>query len=289
MYGYHVPIIKKSFKKSIEEPRIRSNINAFQLFVRNPRQLKLVEYNEKNALECKNYVKENNLFLVSHATYLLNSATTDKWELKKSSALNDLIYSEKIGAIGSVFHVGKHLKQSIEEGIEIMYKFISEVIDELQKIESKSIYILETCASCGTELLSNLKDFGDFYHRFNDKQKENFKICIDTCHVFSAGYSLQSEFDAIQFIEIIETFIGWNNVVVIHLNDSKKDCGCKVDRHENLCVGCIGKDDESGFSFFVNHCYQLNIPMILETPYEDSNMYETYGTDLEKIRSWINS
>lgn len=289
MYGYHVPIIKKSFKKSIEEPRIKSNINAFQLFVRNPRQLKLVEYNEQNAIECKNYVKENNLFLVSHATYLLNCGTKENWELKKASALNDLIYAEKIGAIGSVFHVGKYLKQTIQEGIENMYMFISEVIEELQKINSKSIYILETCAACGTELLSNLKDFGDFYHRFTDKQKENLKICIDTCHVFAAGYSLKSELDAIQFIEIVEESIGWNNVVVIHLNDSKKDCGCKVDRHENLCVGCIGDKDESGFKFFVNHCYQLNIPMILETPYEESNMYETYEKDLNKIKNWISS
>jgi deoxyribonuclease-4 len=287
MIGYHVPIIKKSFKKSIEEPHKKSNITSFQLFARNPRQLKVVEYKEKEALECKNYIEENNLFLVSHATYLLNSGTRDNWEQKKESALNDLIYAEKIGAKGSVFHVGKHLKQSINEGIEIMFEFISEVIEELQKNNSKSIYILETCAACGTELLSNLKDFGDFYHRFNDKQKENIKICIDTCHVFSAGYSLKSEEDSISFIEIVEEYIGWNNVMVIHLNDSKKDCGCHVDRHENLCVGCIGKNDESGLKYFVRYCYERKIPLILETPYEENKMYETYEKDLEKIRKWI--
>jgi deoxyribonuclease-4 len=289
MLGYHVPIIKKSFKKSIEGPYLRSNINAFQLFVRNPRQLKLVEYKEKEALECKQYIEKNSLFLVSHATYLLNSATKDNWELKKSSALNDLFYSEKIGAIGSVFHVGKHLKQTIQEGINNMYDFISEVIDELQKVNSKSIYILETCAACGTELLSDLKDFGKFYHMFSEKQKENLKICIDTCHVFSAGYSLKSEYDTIEFIEIVEEYIGWNNVILIHLNDSKKDCGCHVDRHENLCMGCIGKDDESGFRYFVKHCTELNIPLILETPHDDINMYDIYGKDLDKVRKWINS
>ena len=280
MIGYHVSIIKKSFKKSIEEPHLKSKINAFQLFVRNPRQLKIVEYKEKEAEECKKYILKNNLFLVSHATYLLNSGTKDNWENKINSALNDLIYSEKIGAVGSVFHVGKHLEQSVELGVSNMYEFISTVIDELQRINSKSIYILETCASCGTELLSNLKDFGDFYHRFNNKQKENFKICIDTCHVFSAGYLLNTENDAIVFIDIVEKYIGWNNVIVIHLNDSKKGCGCCVDRHENLCKGCIGKDDESGFKHFVKHCVKKNIPLILETP------SETYEEDLRKVYEW---
>jgi deoxyribonuclease-4 len=289
MIGYHVPIIKKSFKKSIEEPHKISHINAFQLFVRNPRQLKLVEYKEKEAEECKKYVKDNNLFLVSHATYLLNSATKDNWEHKIKSALNDLIYSEKIGAVGSVFHVGKHLKQTVNEGTSNMFEFISTVIEELQKINSNSIYILETCAACGTELLSDLKDFGNFYHKFTENQKKNLKVCIDTCHVFSAGYSLKNASESLKFIEIVEKYIGWNNVIVIHLNDSKKDCGCGVDRHENLCKGCIGKDDDSGFKIFVNHCIKKNIPLILETPHDDHNMYQIYGEELEKIRFWMNS
>lgn len=287
MIGYHVSIINKSFKKSIEVRHKKSNINAFQLFVRNPRQLKLVEYNDKEASECKKYVEENNLFLVSHATYLLNSATIDNFEDKILSALNDLIYAEKIGAIGSVFHVGKHLKLPINEGIENMYLFISEVIKRLQDINSKSIYILETCAASGTELLSNLVDFGSFYNKFTYKQKENLKICIDTCHVFSAGYSLKSESDAISFINIVEQNIKWENILLIHLNDSKKDCGCKVDRHENLCYGCIGKEDESGFKKIVQHANSLNIPIILETPHDENNMYEKYENDLNKIKSWI--
>ena len=288
MIGFHIPLIKKSFKQSVETPHKKANINAFQIFIRNPRQLKLVTYNEEEAAKCKQYIETNNLFLVSHATYLLNSATREKWTDKIDSAMNDLIYAEKVGAIGSIFHVGKHLKQSIEDGIEIMYDFISTVIAELQKINSKSIYILETCASQGSELLSNLEDFGKFYHRFNDKQKENLKICIDTCHVFAAGYSLKSEIDAIIFIEIVQENIGWNNIAVIHLNDSKKDVGCCVDRHENLCMGCIGQDDENGLKTIVNHCYSLKIPLILETPHDEDNMYEVYERDLNKVRTWIN-
>jgi len=287
MIGYHVPIIKKSFKKSIEEPHIRSNINAFQLFVRNPRQLKLVSYKEDEAEKCKKYIIDNNLFLVSHATYLLNTATKDKWSEKIDSALNELIYSEKIGAVGSVFHVGKHLKQTVDEGIENMYQFISEVIEKLQNMNSKSIYILETSAGCGTELLTQMDELGNFYHRFNEKQKKNLKICIDTCHVFSAGYNLKSKKDALLFINLIDKYINWNNVILIHLNDSKKDYGCHVDRHENLCMGCIGKNDETGLETFVKYCYDIKIALVLETPHDDNNMYEIYDKDLEKVKKWI--
>jgi len=288
MFGYHIPK-NKTFKKSVQEPHIRSGINAFQIFVRNPKQLQLVEYKEKEANECLQYVRDNNLFLVSHGTYLLNCATKDKWDFKIESVMNELIYAEKIGAIGSVFHTGKHLKFPIEECINNMYEFISIIIQKLQDLNSSSIFILETCASCGTELLSDLIDFGAFYNSFTEIQKKNFKICIDTCHIFSAGYSLKTIQETQNVIDIVDNNIGWNNVAVIHLNDSKKDCGCCVDRHENLCCGFITKEIDEGLKYFVKHCYSLKIPLILETPYEDNKMYETYDKDLNKIKEWIYS
>ena len=287
MLGFHVPK-DKTFKKTIQVPHLKSKINAFQLFVRSPRQMKLVKYKEKEAEEAKKYIIDNNLFVISHATYLLNTATKDdKWNIKIESALNDLIYAEKIGAKGSVFHVGKYLKQVPQDATDIMFEHISTVINRLQEINSKSIYILETCASAGTELLSDLKDFGEFYHRFSVKQKENIKICIDTCHVFSAGYSLKTQEDSIKFIELVDKYINWENVLVIHLNDSKKDVGCCVDRHANICQGCISKDDPSGLAYFVKYCFNKKIPMILETPHNDTNMYEIYDSEIEKIKSWL--
>ena len=179
MFGYHVSI-KKSFKKSIEDAHKTANINAFQIFISSPLQMKLSSHTDEEAEECKKYIMDNNLFLVSHATYLINSATKDKWDHKIAVALSDLLYAEKMGALGSVFHVGKHLKQNINDSVQNMFEFISEVIAMLQEQNSKSLYILETPAACGTELLSDLEDFGNFYHKFTQKQKENLKICIDT-------------------------------------------------------------------------------------------------------------
>ena len=288
MYGYHVPISGKTFLQSISDAKNISNINSFQIFVRNPRQLKIVECKEKESQECKKYVKQNKLFLVCHGNYLINSATKDNYEYKIESSLNDLLYAEKIGSIGSVFHVGKHLKLSIEEGITNMYNFISDVILHLQNKNSKSIYILETCSKSGTELLSDIKDLGDFYNRFTIKQKKNLKICIDTCHIFASGYCLDSIQQSNKVIDLIERHIQWKNIILIHLNDSKKECGSNVDRHENLGKGKICYKSVKGLSNFVKYCYNLSIPMILETPYENKKMYETYGEDLKIIRKWIN-
>ena len=285
MFGYHTNILNKSFKKSIENAYKISNINAFQIFISSPLQLKLPKHDEEDIIECKEYVNKNNFFLVSHATYLLNTGTKDKFKYKVEVALGDLLCAEKIGAVGSIFHTGKHLKLPIDECVQNMFEFISVVIEELKKINSKSIFILETSSASGTELLSNMEDFGEFYHKFSKKQQENLKVCIDTCHVFSAGYSLKSKSDVQKYIKTVDKYIGWNNVLLIHLNDSKKDCGCHVDRHENLCIGCIGKDDETGFQHFVKYCVSKNIPLILETP-DDEDKY--HSKELEQIKKWLN-
>jgi deoxyribonuclease-4 len=285
--GYHIPVKKSLFKTSIELCHTTSGINCFQIFIRSPLRLQMVEINQIEAEKCLKYVKENNLFLVSHASYLFNFGTLEKYDDKISSALNDLYYAEKIGAIGSVFHVGKHLKLTEEEGIKNMYKYISNIIQILQDTNSNSIFILETSAGCGTELLFDVNKLGLFFHKFNEIQKKNLKICIDTCHVFSSGYSLKNIEDAQKFIDIIEKSIGWSNVCLIHLNDSKKGCGCKVDRHENFCKGCITKDDQSGMKLFVNFCSKKGIPLILETPHDENSMFETYHKDLEIINNWI--
>jgi deoxyribonuclease-4 len=285
--GYHIPVKKSLFKTSIELCHTTSGINCFQIFIRSPLRLQIVEINEKEAEKCAKYIKDNNIFLFSHASYLFNFATLDNYESKINSALNDLFYAEKIGAFGSVFHVGKHLKLTEEQGIDNMYRYISNIIHTLQEKESKSIFILETAAGCGTELLYNISDLGSFYNKFSEKEKQNLKICIDTCHVFSSGYSLINEKDAQRFIDLVQTSINWDNVCLIHLNDSKKGCGCKVDRHENFCKGCITKDDQSGMKLFVNFCSKKRIPLILETPHDENNMFETYHKDLAIINNWI--
>ena len=107
---------------------------------------------------------------------MLNIASLVDLEYKENTALDDLINAEKIGAIGSVFHVGKSLKLDKMEALKNMEDFIRKILQKTKDINSK--FILETAAGCGTELCSNINDLSDFYNRFSDEEKKQLKIWI---------------------------------------------------------------------------------------------------------------
>ena len=95
------------------------------------------------------------------------------------------------------------------------------------------------------------------------KKKKRVKLCVDTCHIFSAGYDLNTIESVEEYIENFDKFIGWENVCVIHFNNSMRECGCGVDRHDNIKNGKI---NEIGLIHFAKKMIQFNIPLILETP-----------------------
>lgn len=294
MIGFHIVRNEKSpgtrgkggFAEMIRESHEKTGCHAFQLFVKSPLSLRMVSLEDvkrlRDAEECAMYVKKNGIFLVSHASYLFNSATkNEKWNASILSACNELLYAEKLGAIGSVFHVGKYLKQIPAVGIQHMREFIREVICEIKKLGSKAIYILETCASAGTELLSDMGEMGTFFHSFTAHERTHLKICIDTCHVFASGYSLTTHEEAVDFIGVVKDTIQWENVAVVHLNDSVKGCGCGVDKHMSLCKGCIGGKSDAGFRAFCRFCADEGIPMILETP------ADAIEDDMKRVKGWL--
>ena len=180
--GYHANAKSKELFKTIKSEYIYSNAKAFQIFLKTPRRKIMANMDETDAAKCKKFVQEHNLILVVHSTYMLNIASLKELEYKEETAIDDLINAEKIGAIGSVFHVGKSLKLDKMEALKNMEDFIRRILIKTKDINSK--FILETAAGCGTELCSNINDLSDFYNRFTDAEKEKLKICIDTCHVF---------------------------------------------------------------------------------------------------------
>ena len=100
--------------------------------------------------------------------------------------------------------------------------------------------ILETAAGQGTELLTNIYNLINFYEKFSNEEKEILKICIDTCHIYSAGHDIREEEQVELFIKILKKGIGMKNIALIHLNDSKREFNSHVDRHEKLGKGTIG-------------------------------------------------
>lgn len=273
-YGCHMPL-----NNNIENAIIgikKMGGNCLQIFVSSPLSGKVSDKSldtyKENSDKIKKIIDKHNVKLFIHSPYTFNFAkpiVNNNW-LKcywVTSYLKELEIAHHIGAIGCVIHVGKSLELDIDEATNNMYHSLSFIIEKIKSLKLNSVIILETGAGQGTEMFitkdNNIDNFANFYNRFNDEQKNYIKLCVDTCHIFSAGYCIKKPKICIQFFTEFERKIGLEHLVLIHLNDSKKDCNCNVDRHENLGSGMIGYN---GIGMFILLSYILNIPLILETP-----------------------
>jgi deoxyribonuclease-4 len=234
-------------------------------------QILITEYMHKNVSSkllndttqfklIKKYLHNNDIKLFIHSSFMLNFARISikhtSWWI--TNLINEMICASKMGAIGCIVHMGKHLELSKRIAIDNMYRSLLYVLENTPKNVK---LILETPCGQGTELCYKLEDLRDFFEMFPDKDR--IKFCIDTCHIFVAGYDIRTKRNVLRFFEKINNTIKLENVCVVHLNDSKNDLGSKIDRHEIIGKGYIGMN---GLSEFVKICYSLGIPIILETP-----------------------
>lgn len=245
--------------------------NALQLFASNPRSIQPANVNKfrEESKEIIQYCKENNFSLVIHAPYTINLAK----ELKQGKRcldyadcystnliLNNLEVSDIINAIGVVFHVGKYTTLSEQDGLNNMHNAMKYIIQKMKEKNIKSKLIIETPAGAGTELLTNVKSFIDFYNSFSTEEKKYMGICLDTAHIWSSGYDLNEYYNLICKTNV-------SDIAVIHFNNSKKDKGSCVDVHETIFSGKIDINDLKTFIKNVKH----NPVIILEKPSVDMN------------------
>lgn len=208
-------------------------------------------------------LKKYNIGVFIHSSYINNFALD--WTTSSPSINNiihDIYYANKIGAIGVILHLGKRLNLSYKNAMENIISSIAYIHYKTSLLNVE--IILETSAGQGSEMCYNLYDLSTLYNKIKKSidVPERIKICIDTCHVFVAGYDITSKKKIVHFIKIFDKLIGINNVSVVHLNDSKNICGSHIDRHENIGKGYIGKKNlKIFFKFFKNR----KIPCILET------------------------
>ena len=248
-----------------------ANGNSLQIFASNPRSVNIGEHNKKflgDPEEIQSFIIENNFKLIIHSPYTINLASStmiNKRHINLEECywikiiLKELEIAHILGAIGCVVHTGKSTKLLVKEGLTNMKKGIEYILENIIKNEWNSKLILETASGQGTELLSNYQDLLNFYNEFDIKYKEVFKICIDTCHIWAKGYELKDVFD----ITLKNNNI--NDIVLIHLNNSKNPKGSHLDRHEIINQGFIHIND---IYKFVKSFRSLNkeIIIILETP-----------------------
>jgi deoxyribonuclease-4 len=248
---------------------------TMQIFVKNANQWKSRPLSEKDIQNYKTAAAEATISpVVAHAAYLINLCAANASILKKSRAafLDELSRCEALGILGLVFHPGAHLGRGEPEGIRLIAESLNIIHDSSPGFRSLSI--LETTAGQGSTLgyrFEQLRAIIDLV-----QEPERMAVCLDTCHVFAAGYDFRTEEGWTGMMEQFDSTIGLQRLAAIHMNDSKREHGSRIDRHEQIGKGHIG---EAGFRLLMNDPRLHSVPKILET-----EKGEDMSEDIENMR-----
>jgi deoxyribonuclease-4 len=235
------------------------NASAIALFAKNSNQWKGKTMTDEDV---QTFASLRNIEpIVSHASYLINLATTNPEFHAKSIAamIDELDRAERLGIHGVVLHPGAHLEAGVDPGLDQIARSLDQVHAAIP--DHRAVTFLETAAGQGSCVGCTFEELGRIIDAVDEKQRVG--ICIDTCHIFAAGYEIRTRDGYEQMVEEVERYVGVENVGVFHLNDSKKGLGSRVDRHQHIGEGEIGLE---AFRFLLNDERFAKIPKLLETP-----------------------
>jgi deoxyribonuclease-4 len=220
--------------------------------------------------------------VLTHASYLINLATTNPEFHRKSLAAmaDELDRAERLGIHAVVLHPGAHLSAGVAAGIDQIARSFDQIHATLP--EHKVVTLLETAAGQGSCLGCTFEELGRIISLVDDKSR--LGICIDTCHVFAAGYEIRTPEGYEAMVEEIETHVGIDNVGAFHLNDSKRPLGSRVDRHQHIGDGEIGLE---AFRMLLNDSRFDGIPKLIETPKNEDHSWDI--RNLRTLRSLLSS
>lgn len=247
--------------------------NTFQFFTRNPRGGKAKELDLNDVALFNEKSRQCNVnIILAHAPYTLNccSAKPDIRRFAAETFADDLKRMEATPGMLYNFHPGSHVGQGEEEGIRLIAETLNSVLFE----DMTTTVLFETMAGKGTEIGKSFEQLQSIIERVELADK--IGVCLDTCHVFDAGYDIVNDLDGV--LESFDKVIGLKRLRALHLNDSKNPFASHKDRHEKIGEGTIGK---AAFEKIVNNKYLRDLPMYLETPNELSG----YKAEIALLRS----
>lgn len=262
----------KGFKNMGKEA-LKLEANTFQFFTRNPRGSKAKAIDEKDIAEFLELAKENKFTkILAHAPYTLNACSADENTriFAKEVMEDDLTRMEYTPNSFYNFHPGSHVKQGVEIGI----KYISDMLNEVLKPEQTTTVLLETMAGKGTEVGRTFEELQEILSHV--KLDNKMGVCLDTCHVYDAGYDIVNDLDGV--LEKFDKIIGLDKLYAIHLNDSMNVFESHKDRHQKIGEGSIGLE---AITNIINHPKLCNLPFFLETP----NDLDGYAKEIALLKS----
>ena len=256
--GCHLSI-SKGFN-NMGKDALSIGANTFQFFTRNPRGGKAKDIDESDVAALLELLKENNFAtILAHAPYTLNACSAE--EKTRNSALemlaDDLVRMEYLPNNFYNFHPGSHVGQGIEIGIN----YIVTMLNSILKPDQTTTVLLETMSGKGSEVGSRFEELKQILDRVTLSEKMG--VCLDTCHVYDAGYDIVNDLDGV--LEEFDKIIGLDKLYAIHLNDSKNPFNSHKDRHETIGEGSIGLE---AMTRIINHPKLRSLPFFLETPNE---------------------
>ncbi len=253
--------------------------DAFALFTKNQKQWSASPLTADNIRLFKDNCLKYNILpenVLPHDSYLINLGHPEAEGLEKSrnAFLHEMQRCEQLGLKLLNFHPGSHLKKTDEEScLETIAESINIALANTRGVTA----VIENTAGQGTNLGFTFEQLQYIIDCVADKERVG--VCIDTCHMFAAGYDIRTESTFEETWDIFDQIVGFDYLKAMHINDSKKELGSRVDRHESLGKGFIGIDN---FRYLMSDPRFNNIPLILETPNPD-----IWKEEIELLRSFM--
>ncbi len=234
--------------------------NCIQIFAGPPQRWAAAVFKDEDVAAFRRLSVESDVQpLFIHSAYLINPASADPLlrQRSMSSLLSGLQAAEKLGAVGVITHLGSSKDGDLQEAEALVSDAISSVLSEAP---SSVWLLLETCAGQGNTIGRRFEQIGGILSQCGDPR---LHVCLDTAHVFEAGYDITSTEGLESTLEQFDRTIGLSRLTAIHINDSKTPLGSNVDRHENIGFGLIG---EEAFARILRHPSLRSLPFLLEVP-----------------------
>jgi len=239
-----------------------SRCEAMQIFTKSAGQWRARELPPAEIARFRERVEETGIRpVVAHNSYLINlAAAAPALRAQSMAALGDeLDRAEALGLDGLVMHPGSYTNGTEEDGLRLIGEALSQLLAARPRARTK--VLLEHTAGQGTNLGHRFEHLAAIIERLDGSPRVG--VCLDTCHLLTAGYDLCTEHGYADTFREFDRTVGLDRIDVFHLNDSKKPCGSRVDRHEHIGKGCLGLEP---FRRLLNDPRFSTLPMLLETP-----------------------
>ncbi|HEX4567616.1 MAG TPA: deoxyribonuclease IV [Vicinamibacterales bacterium] len=239
-----------------------SGCEALQIFTKSAGQWRAREIPPEEIALFKRRVRQTKIRpVVAHISYLINVAAADRALRKQSiAALRDeLDRAESLALDGLVMHPGSHTSGTERAGLKLIADALAAILES--RPGGKTRILLEHTAGQGTNLGHRFEHLAEIIDRLGASARVG--VCLDTCHLLTAGYDICSPEGYEETFRQFGTIVGFSRLKAFHLNDSKKPCGSRVDRHEHIGKGCLGL---APFRRILNDPRFAKLPMLLETP-----------------------